>query len=250
LQIGEKIHNLIHTPRRKNSVLSIRLSATILILSFILLPILTLAAEPTSTLPDLLQNDTLAIYIRPIVEDLAVQSSSPDSNNARIGYSTNETDYSLIWITPRSRGNYNLTMSFRTKGSWNYTIGVYTDKPDFYPSGEATPQSGGSYWVRFYTVAMPSPGSFTLSFIFYVRARSTSLFSFDFPTSINGVFFIFVTVLLGYINAFFLSDLHFKSKMGGVSKKHWLLIILLLGASAYVIYRMYIFTTFTPIWSV
>jgi len=244
-------YDLTKSLRYKNRHASMKLLVAILLLSFVSLPNFTLA-NGFSHVFRILQDDTLAIYIRPVVKNLSAEGSSSDSNSFRVAFFTNETQYSLVYMVPRSEGNYNLTISFRTESAWNYTVGVFTDSKEFYPSSDFEPLQYGGYLVRLYPLTtISSPGNFTLTFIVSAQRRSPSFFSFiEFPTSINAVLFIAVIALLGYVNAFFLLDLNFKRKIESVSRKHWFLLGLLIIASVYVIYQIYSFTTFTPIWSV
>ncbi len=195
----------------------------------------------------IIENDTLLIQIQPVVEDLTIRYDSQSSKSVSVSYAINQSGYTNIWIMPESAGTLNITLVFRTTAEWNQVEGIITDKPDLYkpPYIDVQPYYG------LYSIVMLSsdsgllPGNFTRSYILSVHASSASFFSFELPESINAVFFVAVVASLGYVNAFFLLDLHFKSKTEGVSRKRQIIIALLFLVSLYIAYQMYIFTTFT-----
>jgi len=220
-----------------------------MILSFTSQPSL---AERTSYSFNLLilQGDILAIYVRPIAQDLVVQGSSPSSNNFTVGWTPSEGRNTLVWMSPASPGIYNLTVSFRTEDPWDYTVGVFTSNKDFYKPASVDVTSGqpGGYFVRLHPlITGSSPGNITLTFILNCYGRTSGFFIFSFPTELNGVVFLAAVICLGYVDAFSILDLYFKNKIEGSSKKRWFLTGLLILASLLGVYFMYSFTTFKPI---
>jgi len=219
-----------------------------LVLSFTSQPSLAEEGRTSYNLPRFLQGDVLAIYIRPIVQDLTVQGSSPSSSNFTVGWTPSEGRSSLVWMSPASPGIYNLTVSFRTESPWDYTVGVFTSTKDYYPSTDFTSGQPGGYFVRLVSlVTVSTPGNFTLTFILNAYGRTSGFFIFSFPTELNGVVFLVAVILLGYVNAFSVLDLYFKNKMEGSSKKRWFLTGILILVSLLGIYFIYSFTTFKPI---
>jgi hypothetical protein len=229
--------DVVSSLRRKNLYVLVIFVAVTLFL--VLLPTSVLANGSNF---QVLQKDTVAIIIQPIVDDIYAQCGSTSSNSFTVGWSVNQTVSSIVYFDPSSDGIYNLTIHFSIKTPWNYTVGVYTDNFDFYSSTDITSIQSGLYFVRLYTIpSIESPGSYVLTFIITVVARSNSFFIFDFnlPASVNGVFFIAVTFVLGYGNVFYLFSLYYRNKKEGISRRQWILASLLVIVSSVVIYFIY-----------
>jgi hypothetical protein len=197
----------------------------------------------------ILQYDVLLIRISPVVEDITIKHNSPTSKGATVSYSINRTSETYIWITPETKGTINFTISFKTEAMWKESWGIITDKTDFYDPFTDNEPYGAYTLVTIDTITSTSFGNFTRNLVLKVFPRSSNIFTFNFPTSINAVFFIIITAFLVYINAFSLLNTGFKNKKEQISKLGWFLVILLLLGSSFIIYQLYLFTTFTSTWS-
>jgi hypothetical protein len=223
-------------------------TGTLLIL---LLPVLLSSAllgsvSASSSDLTILEGDTLLIQITPVVDEIAINYTSQSSKMVSVQFTINGTGSTYIWIRPESGGLLSLTIFFRTNATWSKTRGVITDKPSFYGGyTDVQPYSGTYSLVTFDSDSELQAGNFTVTYNLTVWARSPSLFSFELPESINAVFFVAVVASLGYVNVFFLLDLHFKNKTEGVSRRRMILVGLLIAASVFISYEMYVFTTFT-----
>ena len=189
-----------------------------------------------------LENDTVTIIIKPMVDDLHAECSSVYSNSFTVGWSPNQTVSSIVYLDPPSDGIYNLTIHFSIKTSWNYTVGVYTDNVNFYSSTEVSYLPSGLCFIRLYTIpSIESPGNYVLTFIITAVARSSSPFNFNFrlPASANGVLFVAVTFLLGYCNVFYFLSLNYRNKKEGISRRQWIIAVSFVAVSLAIIYFMY-----------
>lgn len=200
----------------------------------------------------ILQGDTLVTYISPVVERLSVDTFSftPDLD-FRVSFFLNdsESQTSVVQMQPLSEGIYNLTVTFETETAWNYTLGVFTNRPSFYNEYADVLETIRGSFVRFYTRAIEgSSGNSTLVLTLNSHGDNPGPIPlnppfdpFNLPAPLNSVVFIAVTVLLGYANAFFMADSYFKSQKDGLSWKRWALIVLLLAVSLWVIHQVYLF---------
>jgi hypothetical protein len=188
-----------------------------------------------------LEKDTVIILIQPIVDNIYAQCSSSSSDSFIVGWSPNQTASSQIWLQPISYGIYNLTVFFSVKNPWHYSVKVYTTNVDFYGSTDINNTLSGASYVTLYTIpTIQSAGNYTLNFIITVVAtNSFSIFNFRLPASINGVFFIAIVFVLGYVNVFYLSSLYYRQKKEGISRRQWILASLLIIVSFIIIYFMY-----------
>jgi len=200
----------------------------------------------------ILQGDTLVTYISPVVERLSVDTFSftPDLD-FRVSFLLNQSETSVVQMQPLSEGIYNLTVMFETEKAWNYTLGVFTNRPSFYSEYADVLYSVRGSFVRFYTRTIEgASGNSTL--VLTLNAHGGNIGppplnppfdSLNLPRPLNLVVFVAVTVVLGYANAFFMADSYFKSKKDVHSWKRWALIVLLLAVSLLVIYQVYLFAT-------
>ena len=224
------------------------------LLSYILLGSILSVAEGSPVYLEMtdrriLQDDTIVTYISPVVERLSVDtfSSTPDLD-FRVSFSVNETESSVVQMQPRSEGRYNLTVRFETEKAWNYTVGVFTNRPSFYSEYADIQITERGPFVRFFTRAVEgSSGNSTLVFVLDSQGRDpgpaplnlpTGLFTL--PESASLVVFIAVTAILGYANAFVMTDSYLKSRNEVFSWKRWALIVLLLAVSLWIIYQVYL----------
>jgi hypothetical protein len=197
---------------------------------------------------NILRNDVVTVYIQPIVEKLSVDVSPISPNmQSRVYFAVNESDSSIIQMQPQSEGTYNLTITFETNRTWSYTVGVYTETSSFYREyGNHTHTISGTFVEFFNRKVEGSTGKATLVLILdSYSPDSSSLFNFSLPRSVNALIFIVVTLAIGYVNAFTLYDTYFRNKREGTSKKRWVLLILLIIVSVFVIYEVYLYTTFS-----
>jgi len=197
-----------------------------------------------------LANDTMAIYIRPPVENISVDCNSLKSNSFRVAFFSNETQYgerfSLIYMMPRYEGKYALLVSFSSSKTWNITIGVYTSDSEFYRGAGSvmytSPTQG--YFVILHTFKVSpkndTTSDYKIKIILQVYSKNPSIISlFNFPTPINMILFIAASIAVIYFNAFFFIDSYFKSKREGMSKARWALIALLIIISIFILYQVY-----------
>ncbi len=201
---------------------------------------------------NILQGDTLVAYIAPVVARLSVDtfSSTPDLD-FRVSFFVNESDTSVVQMQPRSEGRYNLTVRFETEEGWNYTVGVFTNKPGFYSEYADVLDTRRGSFVKFYTRAVDgSSGNSTLILMLDSHSNDPDptpldlpIGLFTLPKSARMVVFVAVTAVLGYANAFLMADSYFKSQKEVLSWKRWALIALLLAVSLWVIYQVYLSAT-------
>jgi len=198
------------------------------------------------------QDDILVIYISPSVENLKAEYDflSSGSGNSWLYTELNSSKRSIMEFSPKSWGIYNLTLMIRSTENWSFTVGVYTTDPKWYSGFYKNVTSiPGGYYVEFFTIGIFPPGNHTLNILLYSYKTTQSVFDIQLPTSVNAIFFIIAAAFIVYLNAFFLSDSFFKNKTEGVSRKRWILSGLLIALSLYIIYQIYLFTTFTSPWS-
>ncbi len=196
----------------------------------------------------MLTDDTLAIEIRPAVENLWVNYSSPKSGGIRVAVFSNETRdiyrFSLVYVMPRTEGTYNIIVKFNSKGAWNCTVGVYTRNSEFYKESPIMTSSGpfillsGPFGV---TNKSNQTASYEININLQVENKdSSSWFFIKFPTPVNMALFAVVSFVIAYFNAFFLLDSYFKSKTEGLSKIRLALLCLMVLASIYVLYQIHV----------
>ena len=197
----------------------------------------------------MLKDDILSIEIRPVVENLRVNYSSSNSRGIEIHLYSNRTlgiyYFSEVYIIPRSEGTYDITVEFSSKSPWNCEIGVYTNNYTFYgkypvltslgPFIQLTPPFGVDSKEDNQTV------SYRIRIILSVESyeKKPELFpSFKFPTPVNAALFILTSFILAYINAFFILDTYFKSKVEEVSRFRLALICLIILVSLFILYQL------------
>jgi hypothetical protein len=236
----------LHLIERKNTTGSSK-GKNFHILVILVTTALSLASFPILVLTSgsnfrVLENDTVAILIKPIADNIYAQCSSSTSNSFVVGWSPNQTASSLIWLQPTSFGIYNLTVFFSVKSPWNYSVEVYTTNFDFYGSTDINYTLTGASYITLYTIpTIQSAGNYTLNFIITVVATNPlSIFNFKLPASVNGVFFIAIVFALGYVNIFYIASLYFRQKTEGISRRQWILVSLLIIISLVIIYIIYI----------
>jgi len=198
---------------------------------------------------EILEGDTLAIYIWPPVENLSVNCASPESNSFRVAFFSREMQYgqetSIIYVMPKVEGTYNLFVTFRSNVAWNGTIGVYTSNSGFYQrTGIPMITSQGYFALLQRFRASPSSNQtsyYRINIILNVYGVSQSAL---FPPIIlnppNLALFFIIAIIIVYLDAFLLVDLHFKNKVGKASKSRLILILLLVAASLYILYQIYV----------
>lgn len=197
----------------------------------------------------MLIDDTLAIEIRPAVENLRVNYSSPKSSGIRVALFSNETRdmyrFSLVYIMPRTEGTYNIIIKFNSKGAWNCTIGVYTRNSEFYKKSPIMTSSGpfiplsGPFGV---TASNYQTADHEINIVLQVEGENSSNWFFiKFPTPVNMALFAIISFAVAYFNVFFLLDAYFKNKVEGLSKIRLALLVLMLLASIYVLYQIHVF---------
>jgi len=201
----------------------------------------------------ILQYDTVAVYISPVVERLSADTSAfGPQMQFRVYSAAKEGNRSLVQMQPQSEGKYSLTITFETNSTWSYTVGVYTDTASFYSEHGALSSTTSGTFVTFCTRKVEgSSGISTLVLVLDAYGKdSGSLFRFTFPKSANAVVFVAITLFLGYVNAFYMSDTFFKNKKEGISKKRWAFIVGMLVVSLLLVYQSYLLTASDSQWSV
>jgi len=209
---------------------------------------------------EILENDRLAIYIWPPVENISIDCSLSKSNLLNIIFSLKEIfdgrKVSLIYVTPKSEGTYNLIVTFSCVGPWNGTIGVYTSDSGFYqrtgiPITTLTGgTSAGSFatlpstvFIIFHKFGMSSKDyqkiDYKINIALQVYGKSYKSFLSSFSSPIGTLMFAIATAIAIYINAFFIIDFYYKSRIEGLLKHKLALICLLIIASLFVLYQIY-----------
>lgn len=247
-----------HTRRSREKILQLRSLLFGILLTFVSLsPVLSLAEGPSAHREEtswrILQYDTIAMYIWPVVERLSVDTFPSGPNmQFRVYFAANESGRSLVQMQPQSEGRYNITITFATNGTWSYMVGVYTNTASFYSEYSNLSRANSGTFITFHTSKVEgSSGTGTLVLILNSHGRdSAPSLEFTLPKSTDAVVFVALTLILGYINAFYMSDTYFKNKKEGISRKRWALIAMLLIVSFLIIYQLYVFTTSGSRWSV
>ncbi|MBS7653994.1 hypothetical protein KEJ43_02845 [Candidatus Bathyarchaeota archaeon] len=235
-----------------------QLDLTLKFLNLLLLSNFMIATLLNPSLSDALQwnmeesmliDDTLAIEIRPAVENLWVNYSSPKSSGIRVAVFSNETRdmyrFSLVYVMPRTEGTYNIVVKFNSKGAWNCTVGVYTRKSEFYKKPPIMTSSGpyiplsGPFGV---TAKGNQTAGYEINIVLQVEGEDSSgWFFIKFPTPVNMALFAIISFAVAYFNAFFFLDAYFKNKVEGLSKIRLALLVLMLLASIYFLYQIHVF---------
>lgn len=194
--------------------------------------------------------DWIAVFIFPPVEGLWVKCNASKSSDFRVSFSTNDIQAgrrcSIIYMQPKTEGIYNLLLSFYSSNEWNGTVGVYTLDYGFYGKNKQSSLTPQGYFIELRTIKMKPNNNQTANYriIISIIAQNISLsavrlFNIKFPAPISMVFFALIGASIAYINAFFVIDSYFRSKTEEISKTRWVLIILLIVVSLYVLYYIY-----------
>jgi hypothetical protein len=195
------------------------------------------------------------IYIKPVLEYLSVECKPLDGEGVLYAVRMNYTDElfgetTAILVRPESQGRYNLTINFRSDFIWDYTVGVYMQDIDFYLDfyGKNLQTNGD-----FAELAGPHTrlsGNWTIMIVIDSYSRFPSIFSIELPTPINLALLVTIAGFVLYFNVFLFLDNYFRSKKEIISNKRWIIIIIIAVISAWAIYYLYNFTTFTLTWRV
>jgi len=215
-------------------------------LLFVLSSIIPLHA-PMSIEREMLSGDVLTLYISPPVGNLSAVCHT--NKPFRMYMAANESSSSIVQVQPGSPGSYNITVAFQSPASWGFSIGVLTANPDWYGGfSNVTYTQNGYYFIVFLSGSNLSKeiNKFSILVDAYAQGGATGgLFNFELPKSINAVFFVAAFALISYSNAFFIISTYFKDKAEGVSRRRWIGLGILVLVSAFAIYQVYVFTTFT-----
>lgn len=215
-----------------------------LALLFALSSIIPLHA-PLSADLEMLIGDILTLYISPPVENLSAVCQT--NRLFRMYLAVNEGSHSLVQVQPVSPGFYNITIAFQPPASWGYSLGVLTADPDLYTGFRNATYTREGYFIEFLSGSNLSKeiNKFSILVNAHTKGAGGGLFDFELPKSINAVFFVAALALISYSNAFFIISTYFQDKAGGVSRRRWIGLGILVLVSAFAIYRIYILTTFT-----
>jgi len=195
---------------------------------------------------DVLEGDWLTVYIHPAVQEVSFNSTGSGIDfRVSTNYTLQYRQITAIWVSPESQGEFDLRITFQSKSAVNYTIGVYSRNPDFY--GRAVKFYGE--FGEFFTFTHP-PGNRTINIILNSHRQSRSFFHIELPTPVNAALFLATTGFIAYFNIFLICDTYFKNKKESVSNRRWLVCGIVMIISAFAIYQLYSFTTFTLSWSV
>jgi len=215
-----------------------------LALLFALSSIISLHAPMNADL-EMLSGDILTLYISPPVENLSAvcQTNKP----FRMYLAANENSRSIVQVQPRSPGSYNITVAFQSPVAWGFSIGVLTADPRPYAGLNNVTSTQNGYFIEFLSGFNLSKeiNKFSILVNAYAKGAEGGLFNLELPKSINAVFFVATFAIISYSNAFFIISTYFKDKAEGVSRRRWIGLGILVLVSAFVIYQIYIFTTFT-----
>jgi hypothetical protein len=227
-----------------------------LILTFLIIPGGTCVSEQGEANVDphevdVVEMDTLAVYINPILEYVSVDCEPLDRGSFfDLSISTNSTstlfgETTAIWMRPESQGRYNLTITFQSVKQWNYTIGVYAQDLDFYVEFYGKNLKTSGYFVLLEPPVTRVSGNWTISIMVNSHSRSSPVFVIELPSPVNSILLVTVAGFIVYFNAFLLLDTYFKDKKELVSNRRWFVSGIVIVISALAIYQLYNFTTFT-----
>ncbi len=247
-----RIHGFPTRDREKWLDLTLKFLNLLLLFNFMIATLLNPSLSDTfqwSMKERMLIDDTLAIEIRPAVENLRVNYSSPKSGGIWVAIFSNETRdiyrFSLVYVSPRTEGTYSIVIKFNSKDAWNCTVGVYTRKSEFYKKPPIMTSSGpfillsGPFGV---TAKSNQTVDYEINLVLQVEGEDSSgWFFIKFPTPVNMTLFAIISLAVAYFNAFFLLDAYFKNKVEGLSKIRLALLILMLLASIYLLYQIHVF---------
>ena len=231
-----------------------------LMLKLLLLTFLTLATTSNIVFSDIFQigpinermlkDDILFIEIRPVVENLWVNYSSSNSRGIEIHLYSNRTHgihyFSEVYIIPRSEGTYDVTVEFSSESPWSCEIGVYTNNYTFYGKYPIVTSLRGPFIQLIPPFGVDSKEdnqtvSYRIHIILSVESyeKKPGLFpSFKFPTPVNAALFTLTSFILAYINAFFILDTYFKSKVEEASRFRLALTCLIILVSLFILYQL------------
>lgn len=233
------------------------LLAVSLILALLTVPLEAYGSEPEGIFVerlgdlDLAEDDVFTIYFKPNLRSISAHCVPLDGGNPfDLSVSTDYTDdvfgkVTAIWIRPGSRGRYNVTVTFDSNATWDYMAGVYTRNLDFYLDFYGKNVKTYGSFVELEAPNTRLSGNWTISVVLNSHGRSSSFFFIELPTPVNSVLLVTAAGLIGYLNIFLVLDTYFKSRKEIVSNRRWLLSGVVIVASAFVIYQLYTFTTFT-----
>jgi hypothetical protein len=198
---------------------------------------------------DIMEFDQLWIFINPVLDYVSIDCKPIDHGDVSYAVRMNYTDQffgetTAFVIQPESRGKYNITINFQGNFKWDYRIGVSAQNFDFYLEfyGQNI-QTEGSFAMLYGPYTRLS-GNWTINILLNSRSRSQTVFTFVLPSPANLILLFSSAGFIIYINAFLILNTYFKSKKEIVSNKRWLVIVIIVLISAFVIYQLYTFTTF------
>jgi len=204
------------------------------------------AQTPLSVDLEMLSGDVLTISISPPVGNLSAvcQTNKP----FRMYLAANEGSLSIVQVQPRSPGFYNITVAFQSPAVWRFSVGVFTTTPDLYVGFSNVTYTQNGYFIEFLSGLNLSKeiNKFSILVDAYAKGGSQGgLFNFELPKSVNAALFVAAFALISYSNAFFIISTYFKDKAEGISRRRWIGLGILVLVSAFAIYQIYTFTTFT-----
>ena len=194
---------------------------------------------------EMLSGDVLIIYISPPVENLSAVCQT--NKLFRMYLAVNESSRSIVQVQPRSPGSYNITVAFQSPVAWGFSVGVLTINPSLYVGFSNATYTQNGYFIEFLSGFNLSKeiSEFSILVNAYAKGSGGGLFNFELPKSINAFLFVAAFALISYSNAFFIISTYFKDKAEGVSRRRWIGLGILVLVSAFAIYQVYVFTTFT-----
>lgn len=230
-----------------------------LLLAFSLIPRETYGPEPENPnieyySLDIVENDILTVYIRPIVEEVSVDCRPLDRGKPfDLSVSTNHTDSlfgrtTAIWMRPGLPGTYNLTISFQSSKAWDYIIGVFARDLDFYTEFYGKNVKFSGTFGEFFTFSR-QPGNWSVSIMLISHGQlSPSIFNIELPTPLNAILFVTAAGLVAYFNLFLIFDTYFKNKKETISNKERILVAIVIIISAFAVYQLYLFVASISPW--
>jgi hypothetical protein len=195
---------------------------------------------------DIVENDQLRIYIKPVLEYVSIDCNPLDHGDISYAVYMNSTDElfgetTVFIIQPESYGIYNITINFQGNYKWNYIIGVYAQNFDFYLEFYGQNIQTEGYFAMLYGPYTRLSGNWTINILLNSRSRSQSVFSIVLPTPANLILLLSTAGFIVYLNAFIILNTYFRSKKEIISNKRWLIIAIIALISIFVIYQLYIF---------
>jgi hypothetical protein len=199
---------------------------------------------------DIIEDDQFSLYIKPIVEFVLIDLKPLDAGEISYALRMNYTDplfgeATTLIVLPESVGKFNITITFYSDKTWDYTLGIYPRNIDFYYSLYGDNLETNGYFVILQAPFTRPFGNWSINIILTSQYRSPPVIFIELPTPVNLSLLITAAAGIIYCNIFALLDTYFKNKKEIVSNKRWIVVAVIILISVFVIYQLYNFTTFS-----